>query len=127
MEFDILEGLSRFGPYRFNLACHWDGYGKDHRKVGTGRVYFRPDAEGFITVGFLWEPGRTTWYCNGAPVGTWASLRVGSVPEHLILCTQMGGWEGFDIEDARLPDDFIVDYVRAWQKDEWKTPPPAHE
>lgn len=116
MEFDILENLSRFGPYRFNLACHWDGYAKDHKKVGTGRIYFSPDAEGFVTLGLLWEPGRLTWYCNGRAVGVWSSPRIGSVPMHLIFCTQMGGWAGFDVNDSRLPDDFVVDYVRAWQK-----------
>ena len=30
MEFDIMEYLSGWGPYRYNVAFHWDGYGKNH-------------------------------------------------------------------------------------------------
>ena len=122
MEFDIMEHLSRLGPYRFNIACHWDGYGKEHKKIGTGRIYVAPDKDGFITAGMLWEPGKVTWYYNGNPVGTWTSKRVSSVPEFIILITQMGGWEGFDIDDSMLPAEFIVDYVRVWQRHDIQGP-----
>ena len=35
MEFDIVEQLSTWGPERFNLALHWDGYGKMHKSIGN--------------------------------------------------------------------------------------------
>jgi hypothetical protein len=28
----------------------------------------------------------------------------------------MGGWDNNDLDDARLPDDFTIDYVRVWQR-----------
>ena len=51
MEFDILEYLSRYGPYRYNIACHWDGYEKDHKSTGTDQIYVQPDKEGFLPPG----------------------------------------------------------------------------
>lgn len=30
MEFDIMEHLTRWGPHRYNVAFHWDGYGSRH-------------------------------------------------------------------------------------------------
>jgi hypothetical protein len=28
----------------------------------------------------------------------------------------MGGWDNNALDDARLPDDFLIDYVRVWQR-----------
>ena len=28
----------------------------------------------------------------------------------------MGGWDNNALDDARLPADFVVDYVRVWQR-----------
>ncbi len=33
MEFDIMEHLTRWGPHRYNIAMHYDGYGKDHKQA----------------------------------------------------------------------------------------------
>ena len=73
MEFDVMEHLSGWGPYRYNVAFHWNGYGKGHRHVGTSGIYGSHDEEGFLTVGLLWLPGRAVYYCNGRPVGRWES------------------------------------------------------
>jgi hypothetical protein len=27
-----------------------------------------------------------------------------------------GGWDNDPIDNTRLPDDFIIDYVRVWQR-----------
>ncbi len=123
MELDIMEHLSRLGAYRFNIACHWDDYGPEHKKIGTGRIYAAPDAEGYVTIGLLWAPGELTWYYNGKAAGHWKNDRVCSVPSYIIFCTQMAGWEGFDIDDAGLPATFKIDYVRVWQNADWETAP----
>jgi beta-glucanase (GH16 family) len=115
MEFDIMEHVTRFGPFRYNTAVHWDGYGKDHKSVGTSRNYAQADKDGYIVAGLLWEPGRLTWYCNGKAIGTWADPRVASVPASLKFTVQMGGWAGNEVDDSALPDAFKVDWVRVWQ------------
>lgn len=120
MEFDIMEYLVRFGAYRYNIAMHWDGYKQNHKSIGTEDIYFHPDADGFVTSGLLWEPGKLTFYCNGNIVGTWKDDRIASVPEYMMFTMPVGGWgtNGY-VDDAKLPAHFLVDYVRVWQKAEW--------
>jgi len=116
MEFDILEYLSRYGPYRYNVACHWDGYDKDHKSNGSDRLYVRPDKEGFYTAGLLWEPGRAAFYCNGKRIAVWEDPRVASVPEYILFTAVSGGWGGNELTGEGLPGDLVIDYVRAWQR-----------
>ncbi len=115
MELDIMEHCTRFGPFRHNSAAHWDGYGKDHKSTGTSRIYARPDKDGYIVAGLLWEPGHLAWYCNGELVGEWRDPRIASVPASLKFTVQMGGWAGNEVDDAALPQDFLIDWVRVWQ------------
>ena len=115
MEFDIFEHPNRFGPFRYNIAAHWDGYGADHRSIGTSRIYAKPDADGYIVAGLLWEPGKLTWYCNGRAVGSWADARVSTVPARLKFTVQMGGYGGNEVDDSALPDEFVIDWARVWQ------------
>ncbi len=127
MEFDIMEYLSRYGPNRYNIAMHWDDYGKDHKSTGTENIYAAPDADGFITAGMLWEPGKLTFYCNGTKVAEWENPRVANVPAFIMYTFPSGGWGGNERaeDDAGLPADFVIDWVRAWQRDDLAALPPA--
>ncbi|MDF3056323.1 MAG: glycoside hydrolase family 16 [Rariglobus sp.] len=116
MEFDILEFLSGWGPYRYNLAFHWDGYGKEHKSGGTPYHYVLPDKDGYITTGVYWVPGLAVYYCQGKEVLRWASPRVSNVPSYVMFDMVTGGWDNQPLEDAKLPDDFVIDYVRVWQR-----------
>ncbi len=116
MEFDIMEYLTRWGPHRYNIAMHWDGYGKTHKSIGSDKVYFQPDKDGFITAGLLWTPGSAVFYCNGREVGHWENDRISDVPADLLLTMPMGGWDNSPVDDSKLPDDFVIDYVRVWQR-----------
>ncbi len=123
MEFDILEYLTRYGPYRYNIALHWDGYGRDHKSIGSDHLYTPTDRGGFITAGLLWEPGRATFYANGQPTAQWTDARVSSVPEYILFTAVSGGWGGNELTGEGLPDDFVLDYVRAWQRSDWEKAP----
>jgi len=116
MEFDIMEHLGRWGGYRFNIAMHWDGYDKGHQQTGSTTIYFQPDAEGYITSGLLWLPGLAVFYVNGQEVLRWETPRISDVPSDLMFTNVSGGWDNNAIDDAALPDDFVIDYVRAWQR-----------
>ncbi len=122
MEFDILENLSIWGPYRYNIAMHWDGYMKYHKSIGTACNYIQADKDGFITVGMLWTPGSAVFYANGREVARWESPRISNVPSYLIFDHVMGGWEAEAIDDKQLPQDLIIDYVRAWQRQDLASP-----
>ncbi len=122
MEFDIYEFLSGWGPYRYNIAVHWDGYEKDHKSTGSASNYARPDKDGFLTVGLLWTPGAAHFYCNGREVLDYNSPRVSSVQSFFIFTMPSGGWDNIPLEDAKLPDALVVDYVRAWQRKDLASP-----
>ena len=122
MEFDILEHLTAWGPYRFNSAFHWDGYGKNHKACGTSQVYCGADAEGFITVGMLWLPGYAAYYANGQKFLEWEDERVCSQPSYLILYMVSGGWANLPLDIQALPADFEIDYVRVWQRKDLMRP-----
>ncbi len=116
MEFDIFEHLTRWGPYRYNIAMHWDGYQKNHRATGSQRIYLAPDKDGFITCGLLWLPGKAVFYGNGVEVARWEHDRISNVESCIIFTMPVGGWDNNALDDAQLPADFIIDYVRVWQR-----------
>ena len=122
MEFDILEHLTRWGGNRYNIAMHYDGYGKDHKSLGHDTIYVQPDKDGFITAGLLWTPGLAVYYANGTEVLRWENPRISNVPEMLMFTLPMGGWDNSPLDDARLPDDYTIDYVRVWQRRDLASP-----
>ena len=122
MEHDILEFLSGWGPFRYNTAFHWDGYGKEHKSAGTPCNYVLPDKDGFITTGVYWIPGLAVYYAQGKEILRWESPRVCSMPSYIMFNMVSGGWDNQPLEDAKLPDDFVIDYVRVWQRKDLATP-----
>lgn len=134
MEFDIMESLTRWGPYRYTIAMHWDGYGKNHKATGASSVYFIPDKDGFVTAGVLWEPGKVVYYSQGKEVARWETDRIPSVPACILYTLPSGGWDNNALDDKQLPVEFHIDYVRVWQRadlasevDGPKTPAPGNE
>jgi beta-glucanase (GH16 family) len=115
MEIDIYEYLCEWGPGRYNVAAHWDGYGADHKSWGTSHLYHLPTEDGYHTLGCLWEPGRLVFYIDGKQMAEFKNDRVGSTPMFMILNVQTGRWATKDIDDSALPDKWLVDYVRVWQ------------
>ncbi len=116
MEFDICEYLSGWGPCRYNIAMHWDGYGKDHKSTGQTTNYVVPDKDGFITAGLLWLPGQAIYYANGKEILHYENQRVSNTPSNLIFNFVSGGWDNLPLEDEKLPADFVIQYVRVWQR-----------
>ncbi|MEX1090314.1 MAG: glycoside hydrolase family 16 protein [Phycisphaeraceae bacterium] len=115
MEFDILEHLTRWGPHRYNIAMHWDGYQKEHKATGA-TIYAGHDKDGFITSGLLWLPGQAVIYANGREIARWDNQRVSSAPSYPILYMVSGGWDNNALDDTQLPDHFVIDYIRIWQR-----------
>ncbi len=124
MEFDIMEHLTRWGPHRFNIGWHWDGYDKKtHKAINTEGNYVQPDPDGFITSGLLWLPGLQVYYCNGKEMARWEDERISNVPSYVMFTFVAGGWDNSSVNDAELPADFVIDYVRCWQRRDLITPP----
>jgi beta-glucanase (GH16 family) len=92
------------------------GYEKAHKQTGSECVYVQPDKDGWITSGLLWTPGSAIYYCNGREVLRSEDPRISSVPADLIFTFPCGGWDNNALDDAKLPADFTIDYVRCRQR-----------
>lgn len=116
MEFDIMEYLGCWRGHLYNTAIQWDGYAKGHPQTIGGATYFAPDKHGFVTVGLLWLPGLAISYSNGREVMRLESSRVSNAQSAIVLANVTGGRNNDAVDDTKLPDDFVIDYVRAWQR-----------
>jgi beta-glucanase (GH16 family) len=128
MEIDIWEHLSEWGPTRYNIATHWDGYGDEHQHWGSTNIRHLPTEDGYHHYGLLWEPGLLVWYCDGREVGRWENDRILDIPSYLKFTVHTGGWATNDVDDEALPDELLVDWVRVWQlRERVEAPPEAAE
>jgi beta-glucanase (GH16 family) len=116
MEFDIFEYLSGWGPCRYNIAMHWDGYGKNHKSTGQTTNYFVPDKDGFVTAGLLWLPGQARYFANGHEVLHYENDRVSNTPSFIIFDCVSGGWDNLPLDDSKLPAEIVIKYIRVWQR-----------
>ncbi len=109
-EIDIME--KAWLDDRVQHTLHWDCYGK-HHKAKAKIVRIPGIMEGFHTFGLLWTPGQYVFYVDGKE--TWRTMAGGvcQVPLHIKLSDEVGSWPG-DITRAKLPDRFLVDYVRVY-------------
>jgi len=127
MELDIMENLSGWGRYRFNQAFHWDGYNEGHKSTGSAWVYVEADKDDFITIGMLWLPGLVVYYSNGVEIGRWENPRICSVQSYILFTLGSGGWANTPLDDAQLPGDFVIDYLRVWQRNDLATDADGHK
>jgi beta-glucanase (GH16 family) len=117
VEIDIMENFSRDGIISHNI--HWNGYGRNHQGAGSGSVKVPPSDDGFHTFGLDWSPLGYVFYVDGKE--TWRISGPVSHREQFILVSAecKGYREGSpapEIKSARLPDYFIVDYVRVYDE-----------
>lgn len=109
-EIDIME--KPWLDDRVQHTFHWDGYGKAHKS--EGKVVKVPGVmDGFHTFAIWWKSDEYIFYVDGKE--TWRTKGGGpsQVPEYLKLSDEVGDWAG-DIAKAKLPDEFLVDYVRVY-------------
>jgi len=109
-EIDIME--KPWLDDRVQQTLHWDGYGRHHRSAGhVARV---PGVmRGWHTFALWWKPDEYVFYVDGKP--TWRTNAGGvcQVPLYIKLSDEIGKWGG-RISEAKLPDRFLVDYVRVY-------------
>jgi beta-glucanase (GH16 family) len=115
-EIDIME--KPWLDDRINYALHWDGYGKAHKSKGT--VVKAPGVmDGWHTFGLWWKSDEYVFYVDGKEMWRTNAGGVSQVPEYIKLSDEIGNWGG-DITKAKLPDEFLVDYVRVYDLAEKK-------
>ena len=102
-------------------AIFWD-YTPVKQDVRTALPDGGYPGDGFHTYTTEWEPGVLRWYIDGKLV--WQRDRsttpwfdkAFSRPYNIRLNFQVGGWLGNPNATTEFPADFMVDYVRVWQR-----------
>ena len=120
VELDVMENFTRDNRISHNI--HWGGYGDNHLHKGSGDLSIADAAEGFHTFGMDWSKSGYVFYVDGK-----ASWRidgpVSDVEQFILVSTECNGYRGGNrnqpaaiLKRAVLPDAFIVDYVRVFDK-----------
>lgn len=118
VELDIMENFTRDGIVSHNN--HWNGYGADHKKAGSGERQLVETPDGFHVFGLDWSKNGYVYYIDGKE-----SWRIGApvsdCEQFILLSTECMGYRKGDspsaeLKKAVLPDYFIVDYVRVFDE-----------
>jgi Ca2+-binding RTX toxin-like protein len=122
-ELDVMEVLTR-DPSTTWTTQH-SGASGSHLSVG--QASFTPDsADGMHTYGLLWSETDLVWYLDGLEVFRSPTPADMHTPMFMIANFAAGGWGG-TVDNAALPADFRIDYIRAYELDGSPTasePPP---
>jgi beta-glucanase (GH16 family) len=113
-EIDIFESLTRWNDQiSFALHPHWP----DGGKFGHAGIWVPGLADGFHVYALSWEPDKLTLYVDGVPVDEYTGKGVPSAAKYIIVSCRTGGWAGDFVDESALPDDFVIDYVRVYQRE----------
>ena len=116
VEIDVFEYL----PARdsVNVALHWDGYDEAHQNAhkryeGTNLA----DGE-YHTFGMNWDEDGYAFYIDGKKVWTTKGDGVCHEEGYMKISTEYGEWGDWvgTLDLADLPVDWIIDYVRIYDK-----------
>lgn len=110
-------------PRVFNHVVHWDGYGASHRsipKTSKSKVDIY-DGE-YHTFAVDWSKDAYEFYIDGVLSAAISASDIpggtSAVKQYMKITLESGSWSGSaDRED--MPDYFIVDYVKAYQRKEY--------
>jgi len=121
-EIDIVEG---FGwTDKISYALHWDGYKKHHKSVSQRD--FRPGIRsGWHVYAFEWTETEYIWFVDGEEVWRSNAGGVSKVPKWVKFSGEISTqpevahkWWSNKPDPKRMPDRFLVDWVRVYEKDE---------
>jgi hypothetical protein len=63
------------------------------------------------------RPARPSSTVTARELWRWDDSRVSNVASsYFIFEVTTGGWDNDPVNDKQLPADYVVDYVRAWQR-----------
>jgi beta-glucanase (GH16 family) len=115
-EIDIMEAL---GQSTDRLRMHFHYVGKKGKKQSVGKTVRTPDlSKDWHVYGLRWQPGSIVWYLDG--IEQWRYDEAAQVPSeqlYLLINLAVGGtWPGAPDSKTKFPAEFLIDYVRVWQR-----------
>jgi len=110
-EIDVMEWVGS-QPNKVSHTLHWVVDGKPRK--ASKRVEVPGVGEGFHTFAVEWTPEEYIFYVDGNE--TWRTNKAVSRRKQFACLSNLvvSGWAG-SIEESKLPDFFVVDYVRVYQ------------
>lgn len=118
-EIDIMEFVGK-EPNAIHATVHYFKDGK-HRASGHPLTTPRPYDE-FHVYALEWYPDRMEFYFDNTKYHTFQIAEAGTgddnpfrKPQYLLLNLALGGSWGGAIDDAVLPQQYLIDYVRVYQ------------
>lgn len=125
-EFDIIEFLGH-EPTVLHTNNHWGKF-PNNGQVGGSYKGSEDLSEEFHVYGFEWDPGEIRYYLDGNLIRTYTYSgklvkngglydAISNEPMYLILNTAIGGsWPGSPDETSIFPQQFLIDYVKMYQR-----------
>lgn len=121
-EIDIMEAIGK-EPRTIHGTVHGPGYSRDK---GPGKAYVSPASlsDDWHVVAVEWDPTEIRWYMDGVQYFAFAAKDVPAgkkwVFDHdfyLIVNLAVGGlWPDYPDATTVLPQRFVVDYIRIYQR-----------
>lgn len=115
-EIDVMELLGH-EPTKAYMTVHWGpSYGAGHQSDGSD--FSGPDfSADFHTFGLAWDADKIVWSIDGVDRKTHTGPGVPQVDMYLILNLAIGGgWPGAPDSTTSFPANYVIDYVRAYQR-----------
>jgi beta-glucanase (GH16 family) len=115
-EIDIMEVL---GNATKQLELHFHFRDRQDQVQIEGKSVTTADlADDWHVYGLRWEPKAVVWYLDG--VEQWRYTDAANIPDrsmYLLMNLAVGGsWPGPPDGKTKFPAQFLVDYVRIWQR-----------
>lgn len=114
-EIDIFEYFPNAKKDHVAHTLHWGGYGAGHQVAGPVWAPLKNTKDGFHTFSLEWTPESYTTFVDGEITYHGTSL-ISHVPQFLILSVLVDKQAAGPLNIQDLPDQFVVDYVRVYQK-----------
>ncbi|MFO0832571.1 MAG: glycoside hydrolase family 16 protein [Phycisphaerales bacterium] len=122
-EIDIMEFLGHDSSTAYTTV-HGPGYSGSEGKGAPFRIApGRSFTEGFHVFAVEWSPEKVEWFIDGeschtvTPADLSGKEWVFNTPFFLILNLAVGGnWPGNPDEHTQFPQEYVIDYVRAYAK-----------
>lgn len=111
-EIDIVEFFRKLGTDIVSHNVHW-AYGPNQQTTRGMQSYLKGVSEGFHTFALEWTPESYTFYVDGYKFYE-VTEGISHIEEYLILSMEPPQKE--EIHNMKLPDEFIIDYVKVYKK-----------
>jgi beta-glucanase (GH16 family) len=111
-EIDIMEFFRKLGTDIVSHNVHW-AYGPNQQTTHGMQSYLKGVSEGFHTFAVEWTPESYTFFVDGYKFYE-VHEGISHIEEYIILSMEPPQKE--EISKMKLPDEYIIDYVRVYKK-----------